>query len=268
MHLYDLQLRMAAQLFKPLHAQLDANGFDYIKSTPTLNAQERIDIYRRSYWSRLIDAFTDDFPGLLALLGEEAFDQLARDYLLQHPSRSFTLRDLGQFLEGWFSKNEPIKSPLHAVCQDMIRLEWAHIEAFDLPEHAALSLEDLAHAGPDTCLMLQPHLQLLTCAYPVDEARLDPSTVENVCAYEGEPIFLAVYRLDLSVHYLRLSHEAFVLLHAIKQGASIDNAIEQLLLIADLSDQQIADAARETFAMGARLGWFYRSSHDQDVEAM
>ena len=67
---------------------------EFIKPNDRLTALERLQIYSRSYWYRLIDCVYDDVPGLRALLGEKKFSALVRAYLAKYPSRSFTLRNL------------------------------------------------------------------------------------------------------------------------------------------------------------------------------
>src|ERR1700678_2362377 len=70
----------------------------FIKPNDRLTSFERLEIYNRQYWFRLIDCFYDDYPGLRAVLGDRRFARLAHAYLMQHPSASFSLRNLGQFL--------------------------------------------------------------------------------------------------------------------------------------------------------------------------
>src|SRR5271167_3703224 len=67
---------------------------DFIKPNDRLSSLERIEIYNRQYWFRLIDCLYDDFPGLHAVMGQTRFSKFLRAYLATHPSRSFTLRNL------------------------------------------------------------------------------------------------------------------------------------------------------------------------------
>src|SRR6202035_3046058 len=98
MTLVQLQRRMAHAVMQPLtsadriSAKTDAS---FIKPNDRLSSAERLEIYSRSYWFRVLDSFHDDFPGLRAVLGERAFYRLSRAYLVECPSRSFTLRNLG-----------------------------------------------------------------------------------------------------------------------------------------------------------------------------
>ncbi len=79
---------------------------EFIKPNDRLTALERLQIYSRSYWFRLIDCIYDDAPGLRALLGEKKFSALVRAYLAKYPSRSFTLRNLASRL-AQFIQEEP-----------------------------------------------------------------------------------------------------------------------------------------------------------------
>src|SRR5260221_11348522 len=101
MTLLQLHLSMAHASRQPLTGcdriapKTDAG---FIKPNNRLTSVERLEIYSRSYWFRVLDSLHDDFPGLRAVLGQRAFHRLARAYLPACPSRSFTLRNLGSRL--------------------------------------------------------------------------------------------------------------------------------------------------------------------------
>src|SRR5262249_33147020 len=71
----------------------------YIKPNDRLTSFERLEIYNRQYWWRVLASMTEDFPGLRAVLGERRFEDMCRAYLTACPSQSFTLRNLGARLE-------------------------------------------------------------------------------------------------------------------------------------------------------------------------
>src|ERR1700756_1253546 len=104
MTLLDIQRRMAHAILQPLTGSdritpnTDA-GFP--KPNDRLTSLERLEIYSRSYWFRVLDSLYEDFPGLRAVLGQRAFHRLSRAYLADCPSRSFTLRNLGSRLGDW-----------------------------------------------------------------------------------------------------------------------------------------------------------------------
>ena len=73
----------------------------FIAPNSRLSAFERLEIYNRQYWFRVLGALAEDFPALRAVVGGSAFEALSIAYLTAHPSRSFSLRNLGLMLAEW-----------------------------------------------------------------------------------------------------------------------------------------------------------------------
>ncbi|HZI57005.1 MAG TPA: putative DNA-binding domain-containing protein, partial [Verrucomicrobiae bacterium] len=59
-----------------------------IKPNDRLSSVERLEIYNRVYWFRILSSLADDFPGLRAVIGQEKFDQVLLGYLTEMPSVS------------------------------------------------------------------------------------------------------------------------------------------------------------------------------------
>src|SRR5205807_7246786 len=121
--LADLQRRAAAAIMRRLGSdgQMQRSWHDgrptadvvgeFIKPNDRLTSFERIEIYNRQYWFRLIDCLYDDYPGLLAVLGPKKFHRLVIEYLDANPSRSFTLRNLGSRLEAFVVEHPELTAP-------------------------------------------------------------------------------------------------------------------------------------------------------------
>jgi hypothetical protein len=69
-------------------------------------------------------------------------------------------------------------------------------------------------------------------------------------------IRLAIHRFENDVYYRRIDREAFLLLSAIQQGASLGVAIEAAFSDSRLSAAEQAEKIQEYFAHAAGLGWF------------
>jgi hypothetical protein len=279
MKLLALQRRMAADLFQPLgpgdKIARGARANGYIKPNDRLTSNERLEIYSRSYWFRVIDALYDDFPGLRAVLGQRAFDRAVRGYLAQNPSRSFTLRNLGSRLEIWLRDHSEFAGACPALALDMTRLEWAHIEAFDGAAEKPLGPEDLLELGPAMRMGLQPYIRLLELQYPVDDLRIHVArvseehgiasnlalhrhrgVVRRVGKMNPEKIFLAVHRLDFTVYYRRLTAEGFRLLKALRAGRPIGQAVDASIKGSSIPLGELQSRFETWFAAWAELGWF------------
>src|SRR6202041_3822546 len=186
MSLLSIQRRMAPAVMTPLTPaermrptapdgrSLRKVASDIIKPNDRLTSFERLEIYNRQYWFRVLSAFAEDFPGLRAVLGGRRFDSMAKAYLIDCPSQSFTLRNLGSRLVNWLQKHPAWAGERQHLALDMARLEWADIEAFDGLREPSLKPEDLAGANPAKLrLRLQPYVSLLALRYPVDELLLE-----------------------------------------------------------------------------------------------
>jgi hypothetical protein len=138
-------------------------------------AAARLGIYAHMYFARLRDSLREDYESFAALVGDEGFDRIAAQYLLQHPSNKPSLRYHGrhfpQFLRRRREQLEGLVGALRPDLADLCALEWARIEVFDAPEVGLLDAATLAtlaeHDWPELKLALVPAQRLLTCDYAV-----------------------------------------------------------------------------------------------------
>ena len=264
MKLAQLQRQMAADIMNPLGR---GDGLrrhiraDYIKPNDCLTSRQRLEIYSRSYWYRLIDSLYEDFPGTRAVLGRRAFVRMLEAYLTDCPSRSFSMRDLGSRLEAWLRRNQGYAGKKLAIVLDMVRLEWAHIEAWDAESTAPLEVEDLAAMQKHFALSLQPHVQLLELHYRVDELRLRVNTsaasarIRIPRSFAPKPRFVIVHRRNLSVYYRSVLPEEFRVLRAMRLGRDAVRAIERALAGCALEPAQRGSVIESWFRTWAELGW-------------
>jgi hypothetical protein len=276
--LMDFQRRVAGAVMSPLKASISAEAKELVKPNDRLTSTERLNIYHRQYWYRILDSFTEDFPGLCSILGQRAFERLSRAYLIDCPSQSFTLRNLGSRLEAWLTEHPEFAGKHLALARDMIRLEWAHIEAFDNAERKPLGPEDLLELGPELAIALQPYIGLLDLQYPVDNLRVklnegfeEHSTASNAVSptarrhivrpyarLKPQEIFLAVHRVEFTVFYRRLDPDEFRLLQALRRDQAIGAALDSALAGNQLEPAELQQKVQMWFTNWAALGWLCR----------
>jgi hypothetical protein len=297
--LLELQRRMAEDVRRPLTADyemrpttddgalVEAIAASYISPNDQLSSFERLEIYNRQYWFRLISAVSEDFPTLNALLGSERFDPLILSYLNENPSTSWTLRDLGAKLPGFLEAHPELTGSRHRLAVDVARLEWAYVDAFDRKHRTPLTTEEAQAIGSESCLSLQPHLQLLELSYPVDslvlavkkrapEAKIVSSAASRretqkrlkLPTMRQERVWLAVHRFDDSVYYRRIDREAFLLLSALQSGATVSKAVALAFKKRKLNFETQTNLLREIFALASGLGWFCPRYAEDDSEAL
>ena len=250
---------------------------EIVKPNDRLSSFERLEIYNRVYWFRILSSLAEDFPGLRAVIGQRRFDKLLVAYLTDCPSESFTLRNLGSRLERWLQKHPEFTPGRERLALDMVRLEWSDIDVFDSAELPSLKADDLGRLGEDPIFHLQPYLRLLDLAYPVDELLLQVRENEEpendiasnvVIEHEfrrrsrrlslpkPQAIYLAVHRQENSVYFKRLEPEGFALLRALQQGKRLSEAIEESVDWSNQSVEHVTGQLEHWFANWASLGWF------------
>jgi hypothetical protein len=285
-NLLDLQRRMAADVRRPLTSDFDMQTVAedgqstavmvsrYIKPSATLSSSERLEIYNRQYWFRVIDAISEDYPALSAIVGPKRFDVLIRAYLSENPSTSFTLRNLGKNLPAWLARHPEFTGRRHALAVDTARVEWACVEAFDGATLPPLTESGAQLVSTATVLTLQPHLQLLQLRYPADDiviavhrGKRDAEIVSNAATMRKRParerlpktrrsdVWLAVHRYDDSVYHSRLTSVQFRLLSALCDGHTPESAISSAFAGSRLKPIEQAATTQEIFAHASRLGW-------------
>lgn len=271
MSLEALQREMAAAVMTPLTREdgmrptaadgrpMQQVAASFVSANSRLTAFERLEIYNRQYWFRVLDALREDFSALAFVVGERRFAALAVAYLTAWPSRSFTLRNLGWRIVEWIEEHPEYTGRRAALAADVARIEWAHVEAFDGAE--CMPLSAAAEIGGGSRLRLQPHLRLLALRYPLDELvielhRRDSSgAAVRVMAPRTRRQWLAVHRVEHSVYYRRLQREEFGILCALRRGYTLSEA-----LVTGFSGSRIAAEERPAqlgrwFANWAELGW-------------
>ncbi len=289
MNLKELQRQVAQCVMRPLTSSeqmksVDENGVSLrkvtaqlIKPNDRLSSFERLEIYNRQYWFRILSCFYEDFPGLRAVMGDRPFEKMAEAYLKTNPSRSYTMRNLGSRLHQWLSKNPVWIRSCKQMALDMVALEWAHMEAFDAAEEPPLTTDDLLDLkGQNLKLKIQPYLQLLALEYPVDDFLLEikkGSAGNNVASnavtslhkgnlkakkqLKAEKVFLVIHRVQFSIYYKRLDQEAFLFLQALRSGKSLVKSDELAFRDSKIRIEERVALVQKWFQTWSTLGWFY-----------
>jgi len=296
MSLEQIQREMAHAVMTPLtpaeemrKETLDGHSMarvaaSFIAPNTRLSAFDRLEIYNRQYWFRVLGALAEDFPALRSVIGSRAFDAMSVAYLNAHPNRSFTLRNLGSRLSDWLIANPHFAGRRASLAVDVVRIEWAFIEAFDGAEHEPLTIEQIATLDGSSHLALQPHLQLVELEYPVDDLVLNLHKQEKrqtteaglqhddqdhapakLPALRRKPTWLAAHRVDFSVYYLRLKRGEFHTLRAISAGRPLAEAIEAGITTARVPSARRPQLVRQWFTAWAELGWICAPELDRLV---
>jgi Putative DNA-binding domain len=294
--LRELQRVMATALFRPLTPRCGmqkrwVDGGDmgewaggFIKPNDRLSSFERLEIYNRQYWFRVLDCLQEDYPGLRAVVGERKFLNLATAYLERCPSISYSLRDLGSRLEAFLRAEPQWVAPRPQLALDMVRFEWAQVVAFDGPAKPVISPDEVLDASPGGLrLGLQPYLSLLDLNHAVDDFLLALKTHESdglrreaSNAFDSGPkaapgrravrlpkpqqVYLAVHRYRNELYYKRLDPDGYAILSALGRGTPLEAACAEAVEVSRKSGVDWPAQVKEWFDAWSVLGWFCHPS--------
>jgi hypothetical protein len=231
----------------------------HVAGNDRLSPAEQADLYREQFWARHFESLTEDYIGLRALLGREAFEAFLTAYLTACPPRHPSLRDLGDRIVDFTNEYDGFAPELRAVAREMVRYENALVEVFDAAEPPALDAAKLGaldeEAWDRARIVLNPMLVRLSLGHPVHTYRIAAKAAldarESDCAScepqadtappppEARPVHLALFRPDLVVSYEELTPEAFLLLEALAAGDPLTRACEKVA--EPLDEEQAAD---------------------------
>jgi len=207
----------------------------------------RLQVYRNNVFVSLSQALADVYPVLVRLVGRDYFDQAARRFVREHPSRSGNLHEFGRELAGFLGRLPEAASLPYLP--DVAALEWAWHEAFHAAEAPALDAARLA-ALPESALgglrlRLHPAARLVASRYPVLaiwEANRDGAPAEAEISLDADPDWLLVTRRELERAIERVTPGEHALLAALASGAPLAEACEAAAAAAPGIDLEAAMA--------------------------
>ena len=219
-----------------------ANDVTYEKNIATkkLAVTHRLAIYRNNVRSTLHGALQDVYPVVKRLVGEDFFRQMAREYLMQHPSPSGDLHEFGATFPA-FITNYPEAAGLIYLA-DTAKLEWLYHQLFHAAEHPALNLERLAEILPEQYaglkFSLHPASALLTSPFPIHRI-----WAINQAQYVGDDsinlndggVCLLLSRSGFTITITPIAQGEFIFLQQLAQKIGFSEACETALD----SDQQL-----------------------------
>jgi hypothetical protein len=248
---------------------------EFIKPNDRLTSFERIEIYNKQYWFRLIDCLYDDYRGLAAVIGQNKFSRLTIEYLERYPSRCYTLRDLGSHLVDFLIERPDLVQPRTELAIEIARFEWAQVVAFDGLALPAVGIDDLLGANPAKLrLAVQPYITLLELHWGLDDWTIALKKSANTLRSEAsnavesdqpkvkkrpplpkkERVYLAVHRFENSLYYKRLEPAAYRMLTALRDGKSLTSAAATVSEF-DAHRDWSADV-QKWFTNWTTMGWF------------
>ncbi|MCB0640097.1 MAG: putative DNA-binding domain-containing protein [Phaeodactylibacter sp.] len=202
----------------------------WIEASQTLSPQQRLGIYQRSYYARLLTCLQAQYKALCTALGLELFNDFAREYLKTYPSQSPTLSELGGRFPAFLEQTRPdraasVREVWIDFMIDLARYEWALYLLFDAPGDERNGYA--APETPDDRLRLQVCFSLQQYGFPVSDYYNAVATSADAPLPDPAQCYLALVRKDYRIGTFRLSAVQYNFLEQLQSGATIATAGRQ-----------------------------------------
>lgn len=217
----------------------------HILPSGNLTAAQRLAIYQRGYYARLIACLESQFKALKHALGEQLFRDFAHEYLLHYPSHSPTLAHLGNRFAAFLEETRPDKDSEEKeewidFMVELARFEWDLYTVFDLPGDEGKA--PVSPEIPDHLLQLQPCVLLHEYEFPVTQ-------YYNAVAQELNPdippagrVHVALVRTHFNTRVFALLEPQYAFLSAMRQGLDCTEAIQQTAAAFESSPEKVCAA--------------------------
>ncbi|MGA7870746.1 MAG: DNA-binding domain-containing protein [Candidatus Binatus sp.] len=219
--------------------KLGTGGLDAIVlGDERLSAEARVDIYANMYFYRILDALKADFPGTLAVLGDDNFHNLVTGYLLEYspsePSISYCGRHLADYL-----RDHPLRDGAPFVA-DLAKLERAVVEVFQGPDAAALEPDSLRAIAPEDWpamkLAIHPSARILALDWRVSELLRAVEEQRPWKPAEQGAVKVLVWRRNARVLHRELERAEADALEAVSRGATFAEICDLVAADGDIQD--------------------------------
>ncbi|MBA5777335.1 putative DNA-binding domain-containing protein [Stappia sp. F7233] len=191
-------------------------------------AEKRFAVYRNNVAVSLTAALKSIFPAISALVGEEYFAALAREFIRRHPPSSSILADYGRDFGDFLDAFPPLAN--YPYLGDAARLERAWLDAYHAADATPLDAGELGSVPQErlgsTRIDLHPSARIVRSRWPVAtivEANRSGGAMPNLSAAGGEDVLVSRPALDVIVTRLAPGEAAF--LAALGAGEALESAI-------------------------------------------
>lgn len=228
-----------------------------------LGAEERIGIYARGYVMRLMECMQADFPVLQKLMGEALFDVFASAYLVQLPSHSPSLFDLGKNFPAFLKASQPAEGgemfalPLELAKLERIRVEVSRsegLEKLDLEMPDENPMFYLFGAGG---FSVSPCLRLVELEFELLDFMRKTEKGEEVALPVKNHNFMAVGRRNYAVNMHQLEPWQWHFLQQLGNSTHQMEAVEKTTEILKLDKDSLSAEMMLWLPVALQRGYIY-----------
>jgi hypothetical protein len=184
-----------------------------IRSSASMSSGQKIGIYARGYVLRLIECMSAEYAAVQHLLGDDLFNTFVKAYLLQSPSRSPDLYDLGKSFPEFLKASQPENNgdddamfglPVELAVFERALAEVSRIKGLENMEIAGSDNEQVLFLFGTAAFQASPCLTLLQLQYPVIDFIKAVQRGEEAALPDKKHNYVAISRKNYRVNMHQL----------------------------------------------------------------
>ncbi len=223
--LFELQEQWREALMTPAESDVAVNG---------LPEHRALSIHRNNFFFATRNALGELYPTVQALVGEEFFAVMARDYILADPPDSPVILDYGEGFPGFIARYPAVQDLLYLP--DMAAFEWEMHQVQHAADAQAMTPKDFAALSPEALIRLElsliPAARVFVSDYAIAELWhahwIEPMKLSRLGPIDDATCVLLVRR-DAEVAVIELSWGQAVLLNGVQGGSGLGVATAMAL---------------------------------------
>ncbi|MES9851096.1 MAG: DNA-binding domain-containing protein [Candidatus Thiodiazotropha sp. L084R] len=203
----------------------------------------QLSVYTNAYTSRLKEVLMNDFPAVNMAIGSDQFDLLAGGYIQQNPSHSFTLRDFGRRFSHYLCEKVDTDPSYRDMSwlPELAQFEWMLGQAFDAADCECFGEQGMASVPADEWPLLR--FEFAPCVGRLDlkwnvpamwKALTADPPVKIDAIHETKPGGWLIWRQDLVTQFRSLEPDEQLVLDALRNGGTFNDACELLATRIDM----------------------------------
>lgn len=204
---------------------------EYI-SPHNLSSAQLIQIYQNNFFATHIDSLKISYSKTLEILGEEAFEQTARDYIKSHPAKEESIQRYGHKFSHFLKYYKNTKTFLYL--SDLAQLEFLltlsccseNIQHLNITQFAKEQAKDSLLNN----LKLHTSCHLITSPYPLDKI-IQLTKLDILKIQKNQQFYFLIVRNNFTPHILALKRESFAFLTEIYNNKGILRATKSAIEI-------------------------------------
>ena len=192
-------------------------------------APKRYSVYKNNVIVSYIEALGAAYPACKALVGEDFFNALAREFVTQNPPNSQLMILFGEGFDAFLNSFEPAQQV--PFLPDVAKIERAWRIAYHSADIAPMTGEAIAAVPPealgDATITLLPSVATISSHFPIYNlwfAATSGGSMEQVDPSVSESALVVRPELDVFVH--PIPHQFAELIEKIANGATLNKVAQ------------------------------------------